>query len=81
MALDDVLFSEGDKQNFIEEVPLGTLFAPLDILADSGTQATSELPVGLLFAPLDELVGSMTQSEVYLYELRLDRESSFAFVL
>ena len=80
MALDDIVFSDGDKQNFVGELPVGTLFAPLDMLSNPPTMQVAELPVGPLFAPVDELVGSMTQSEVYLYELVLLRERSFASV-
>lgn len=34
MAVDDIVFSEGDSQNFIVEVPEGTLNAPVDIVFD-----------------------------------------------
>lgn len=34
MALLDILFAEGDKQNFISEIPAGTLNSPIDILYD-----------------------------------------------
>lgn len=34
MALLDIVFSEGDKQNIILEIPQGTLNDPLDILSE-----------------------------------------------
>jgi hypothetical protein len=34
MALDDIVFSEGDRQNFIEELPAGTLNIPADIVTE-----------------------------------------------
>ncbi len=39
MALTDINFQEGESQDFILERPVGTLFAPIDILIeDSGSQ-------------------------------------------
>lgn len=39
MALEDINFQEGDIQDFIVEVPTGTLNAPQDILVEpSGSQ-------------------------------------------
>lgn len=39
MALTDIHFQEGDNQNFIAEIPVGTLNAPVDILFEpSSTQ-------------------------------------------
>ncbi len=35
MALDDINFQEGEGQDFIVEIPLGLLNAPLDILAET----------------------------------------------
>lgn len=36
MAITDIDFCEGDNQNFLVEVPLGTLNAPADVLAEGG---------------------------------------------
>jgi hypothetical protein len=36
MSLTDINFSEGDGQDFLIEVPSGTLNAPVDILVESG---------------------------------------------
>jgi len=39
MALTDINFQEGDRMDFISEIPADTLHAPLDILIEnSGTQ-------------------------------------------
>lgn len=46
MALNDVNFNNGDGQNFIVEVPLGTLNNPLDILIETnGNLLLYEIPL------------------------------------
>ncbi len=46
MALTDVNFQEGDGQNFIVEIPQGTLNSPLDILVETnGTLLLLEAPL------------------------------------
>lgn len=35
MALDDIVFSEGERQNFVLEIDLGTLNEPDDILSEN----------------------------------------------
>lgn len=42
MALDDVVFQEGDVQDFAVEIVAGTLNAPIDILYENGS---SQYPV------------------------------------
>ncbi len=39
MALTDIDFSEGEGQDFIVELPAGTLETPSDILVESGSDA------------------------------------------
>jgi len=34
MAYSDIVFTPGEKQNFIVEVPVGVLHAPVDILTE-----------------------------------------------
>lgn len=52
--LDDILFMSGDNQNFINEVPTGTLNSPLDISSDR--HLISEIPASVtLNAPVDIL--------------------------
>lgn len=55
MALDDVNFQEGEGQDFIVEVPEGTLNAPLDISSEAnGSPLVSEIPsVGGIFVMMD----------------------------
>jgi len=38
MALDDIGFQEGDIQNFLLELPVGTLNSPDDILMEASAQ-------------------------------------------
>ena len=42
MALDDVVFQEGEIQDFTVEIAAGTLFAPVDILFEN---ESSQYPV------------------------------------
>ena len=35
MALTDINFQEGDRMDFINEIPVGTLYAPVDILVEN----------------------------------------------
>ena len=68
MAL-DILFPDGDHQDFIVEIPNGTLNAPLDILVDSNTRDfITEIPDGTLNAPIDILTvnGDLPESELVL---------------
>lgn len=52
--LDDILFISGDNQNFINEVPSGTLNSPLDILSDR--YMVNEIPSSVIVnAPVDIL--------------------------
>ena len=45
MAIDDIVFNEGEPRDFIVEIPLGSLNAPVDILVETdGTLIMSELP-------------------------------------
>ena len=46
MALNDILAQAGDKQNFILEIPVGTLGTPNDILVEAGSQGypVDEIP-------------------------------------
>jgi hypothetical protein len=37
MALTDIHFQEGDPQEFLLEIPLGTLGTPTDILVEGGS--------------------------------------------
>lgn len=37
MALTDIDFNEGEGQDFIVELPVGTLGVPLDILIETGS--------------------------------------------
>ena len=64
----DILFPDGDKQNFITEIPNGTLNAPLDILSGaSALDFITEIPNGTLNAPLDILTnGDLLESELIL---------------
>ena len=59
MALDDILFGEGDKQDFIVEIPLlySPPSAPVDVVFDADNQLdfVVEFPLGTLNAPLDVL--------------------------
>lgn len=47
MALTDILAQPGDAQDFILEIPAGTLGTPNDILLEAGSNAMvlSEVPV------------------------------------
>jgi hypothetical protein len=40
MGLDAILFSYEDQQNFVMELPVGTLNAPVDILFETDLVAT-----------------------------------------
>lgn len=45
MALEDINFQEGDIQNFINEIPLGDLNSPVDIVTEqNGTLLLLETP-------------------------------------
>lgn len=45
MALDDINFQEGEGQDYLVEVPAGTLNAPLDALVGQDGQALlAEIP-------------------------------------
>jgi hypothetical protein len=37
MAITDIDFSEGDIQDFLVEIPLGSLNAPVDIMGESAS--------------------------------------------
>jgi hypothetical protein len=68
MAL-DILFPDGDHQDFIVEIPNGTLNAPIDILSKSNTRDfIVEIPDGTLNAPIDILTinGDLPVSELVL---------------
>lgn len=39
MALDNIVFSAGDEQNIIVQIPTGTLYAPKDIVSEPGSAA------------------------------------------
>ncbi len=46
MALEDILAQVGDGQDFIVEVPTGTLYAPVDILVETdGSLLCVETPL------------------------------------
>lgn len=46
MAFTDINFQEGDGQDFIVEIPQGTLNSPLDILVETnGTLCLLETPL------------------------------------
>ena len=55
MALTDIVFQEGEKQDFIVEVPTGTLSSPVDILMESGStqypvvETTQPISAGNIF--------------------------------
>lgn len=56
MAIDDIVFNEGEPRDFIVEIPLDSLHEPLDILAEAdGALMLSELPEkeGSIFINLD----------------------------
>lgn len=84
MALSDVLFTGGDNQNFIIEVPVTTLHAPLDIVFNATlTDFVMERPAGTVHAPLDWLSGNNTKNDVMVYPLVLTGGGGtrgFAFV-
>ena len=63
MALVDVVFQGGEGQDFITEVPLGTLGTPTDILID-GTYANGQFPV--LEIPLILPGGSTEISTIFV---------------
>lgn len=57
MAVDDIVFPDGDNQNFLVEVAIDTLHAPLDVLfvarttdfvLERGDGNTSNVPVDWL---------------------------------
>ena len=75
--LDDILFLSGDNQNFINEVPAGTLNSPLDILSDRymvneiPSSVTVNAPVDILFdhgacMEFPAATGSSEVSVIYL---------------
>lgn len=41
MPIDDIVFTDGDAQNSILEIPLGTLQSPTDILCESGSNQSA----------------------------------------
>lgn len=53
MALEDIVFQEGDNQNFIVELPAGTLYAPVDIIfaleSESKSGIVYEIPAKEIF--------------------------------
>jgi len=54
MALEDIVLGEGDNEELILEIPLGSLNAPQDILTESSSntgQLISELPNMEIFYP------------------------------
>ena len=48
MALTDINFQEGDRQDFMLEVPVGTLGTPNDILVENNTTRYLELETPLI---------------------------------
>ncbi len=83
MALNDITFQDGDNQNFICEIPLDTLHAPIDILFDTSKDYVDKTPIGSLNSPLDWLVGNRTSSEVLMSKLVLTSsggEISYAYI-
>jgi len=39
MALDNIVFSAGDDQNIVVQIPTGTLYAPKDIVSEPSSAA------------------------------------------
>lgn len=48
MALTDIDFNEGEGQDFIVELPVGTLGVPLDILIETGSTSYPVLEAPLV---------------------------------
>lgn len=57
MALDDIVFQGGDKQNFVNEIPVGTLNTPVDI--SFGSKTISRIPP-LIEIPAKEIFFSFS---------------------
>mgnify|MGYP000886357637 FL=1 len=56
MALDDINFNEGEGQDFIVELPLGTLGTPTDVLVEaSGGQF-----------PVNEIAGQTGGEDIFI---------------
>ena len=82
MALDDIVFADGDYQNFILEIPQDSLHAPLDIVYENNVLLfVIEIGDGPLYAPLDWLGNGSSANEVLFYNLTLTGggASYFAF--
>lgn len=75
MALTDILFSQGEEQDFIVEVPLGILHAPSDIVFIATFMG--ERPTGTLHAPLEMTGGSTSASDTLVNELTLSKGTAY----
>ena len=72
MALDDVVFNDGDKQNFIVEIPQDILHAPDDTVFGQGIQLfVIEIGDGPLNAPIDIVTDGASSNEVMFFNLTL----------
>jgi hypothetical protein len=59
MALTDIDFSEGEGQDFIVELPQGTLETPADILVESESDA-------FLLLETPEVVGGGGEGDIFI---------------
>jgi hypothetical protein len=77
MALHDIVFTDGDKQNFIVEVPVGLCNAPLDMLTEPSTN-----PGFLcLETPLIEIPDNLAPEVILLSDGKLAKRISDKFYL
>jgi hypothetical protein len=77
MGLDDILFSYDDQQNFVMELPVGILNAPVDILFETGTNPG----IPCLEAPLIEIPYDLIPDVILLSDGKLAKRVSNKFYL
>lgn len=81
MAITDALFSVGDLQNFVLEIPADTLHAPVDSTFNrSILDGVLEIGDGTLNSPVDWTTNNNTANDTLIYALTLSSgATNFAF--
>jgi len=81
MALLDIVFSDGDKQNFINEVPPNNAQDYLDIVLSNSIQVfVLELGEGDLNSPIDWVIGSQSNQELFFHNLTLNPVIGISYI-
>ena len=77
MAVYDIVFIDGDRQNFLMEVPVGTPHSPLDILTE--IKANAAMPC--LETPLIEIPDDLIPDVILLSDGKLARRAGNKFYI